>query len=203
MNQALAAIGRNDRITDKQNVQWHAYHDKASLTNATTQVKFFLNGVGQGTTIFGGTGTKTDADTNWPASSYLPGNTKFVIGAVRIILEAQSQVTAAYDCFQVLKTAVFRLKVKGQERIGPILCSLLPGGAGVAVGAATTATAQFASHGIADPRAVAGLGSLPVSIYAQQKVEGIVDFPNGAPAITAAQSVIMTCVLDGVLASEI
>lgn len=191
--QALNVTGKSPAA----NVRAHQFYDRALITNATVEKQFFANGVGQGSTIFTGT-AKTYSDTNWPASNYLPNGHRFAIGAIRILLVGSDKTNAAQDMTALLREAIFRAKHAGVEVMGPTLAELLPGGGGVVVGAATTATSEFATHGIADPRAVAGLGSLPIVIEGGKKFEASLTWVT-APGVTASDSVLATVVLDGVL----
>lgn len=191
--QALGVQGR----TAAANVRAHQFYDRALVTNATKEIQFFTSGVGQGTTIFTGT-SKTQSDTNWPASNYLPQGHRFACGAVRLLMVGSDKANAGQDMTALLREAVFRAKNGGVECLGPTLAELLPGGAGVFIGAATTATTEFATHGVPDPRAVAGLGGLPIVIEGGKRFEASLSWVT-APGVTAADSVLVTLVLDGVL----
>ena len=155
--------------------------------------------LGQGASAYNAAVVKSDADTNWPASQYLPMGTKFAIGAIRLILDATGLATAINDLTLALRTAVFRFKIAGKERLGPLTAKLLPSGTGINGAAATTVAAttiQLASFGVPDPNAITRLGSLPIVINGQERVEASLEWPHGAPAITG--DIYAQVVLEGV-----
>jgi hypothetical protein len=200
MSQALMnALNGDDRIKDKVNRTYNPYFDTAKVTNATTKSLFFVNGVGQGASAYNAAVTKSDADTNWPASQYLPLGTSFACGAIRLILDATSLATGVADLILFLRTCVFRLKVAGKERIGPLTAKMFPGGTGVMAALATTASATTLEVGVfgnADPRAITTLGALPIKINGQERVEASLEWPHGAPAMTG--DVYAHVMLDGI-----
>lgn len=196
MKGALNALRSDTRITDKAKVSYNPYFDTVKLvsTSASKQ-SFFLNGVGQGASAYDNTIPKTDADTNWPASNYLAQGTKFVVGAVRIILDPTVTATAAADLALALRSCVLRIKRNGTEVLGPVTAKLFPSGTGIA-GNTSVASTTIATFGNADPRAVAGLGDLAFTIFGGEKFEATLEWPHGTPAITNAMYIHL--VLDGI-----
>lgn len=195
MKAALNVLRTDKRITDQAKVSYNPYFDTIKLVSTSpSKASFFLNGVGQGVSAYDAAMAKTDADTNWPTSNYLAAGTRFVCGAVRLILDPTVTLTAAADLALALRACVLRIKRNGGEILGPVTAKLFPSGTGI-FGSTSVASTTLASFGVPDPRAVAGFGDLAFTIFGGEKFEATLEWPHGTPAITNAMY--MHIVLDG------
>lgn len=107
---------------------WNPLYDYLAYpTTGQSQLAFFVNGIGAGTTSApGATGTKTEADTNMSSSGLLPkGNRFFWVGvevkfwagaAVARGPAAQATIGSNWiDTFNVLKSGWLRIRIQNRD----------------------------------------------------------------------------------------
>jgi hypothetical protein len=151
------------RVPGAKDVILQPFWDSASVTSTSTTVTMFQTPKGQGSTVWGSSGSKTLEDTNMSLAGQFGSGWQFTAYTIQF---QPGPATSVADLKILLAGGSLEFVVGAKTYLElPLIYA--GAGAGIHGAAATTDTAttvQAWNNGVPEPKNVFGLGELPISI---------------------------------------